>query len=99
MRYTEVAEMEIYLRDDPKAGLVFRGEISGCKPGRFVDLGQILLQYAMSCEECREQSVAKEIWPPALNTRLLFRSQVKRWPPLLWKSRITSPQVGSPLKI
>ena len=60
MRYIEIGERDIYLRNDPKAGLVFRGEISGCGPGCFVDLSEILLEYAMSCEGCREQSVASE---------------------------------------
>lgn len=57
MRYAEIAEREIYLRIDPQAGLVFQGEISGSSPGSFIDLSQILLEYAMSCEGCREKSV------------------------------------------
>jgi hypothetical protein len=60
MRYIEIGEREIYLRNDPEAGLVFRGEIFGCGPGCIVDLSEILLEYAMSCEGCREQSVASE---------------------------------------
>jgi hypothetical protein len=60
MRYIEIGERGIYLRHDPDAGLVFRGEISGCGPGCFIDLNEILLEYAMSCEGCREQSVASE---------------------------------------
>jgi hypothetical protein len=60
MRYIEVGERDIYLRNDPKAGLVFRGEISGCGPDCFVELNEILLEYAMSCEGCREQSVASK---------------------------------------
>jgi hypothetical protein len=60
MRYIEIGEREIFLRNDPKAGLVFRGEISGCGPGCFVDLSEILLEYAMSCEGCRERSVASK---------------------------------------
>ena len=60
MRYIEIGEREIYLRHDPKAGLVFRGEISGCGSSCFIDLSEILLEYAMSCEGCREQNVAAE---------------------------------------
>ena len=60
MRYIEIEKREIYLRYDPEAGLVFRGEISGCGPGCFVDLNEILLEYAMSCEGCRVESVASE---------------------------------------
>jgi hypothetical protein len=60
MRYIEIAEREIYLRHDPSAGLVFRGEISGCGSDCYVGLGEILLEYAMSCEGCREPSVVSE---------------------------------------
>ena len=60
MRYIEIGEREIYLRKDPEAGLVFRGEISGCGPECYIELNEILLEYAMSCEGCREQSVASK---------------------------------------
>ena len=58
MRYIEIGEREIYLRNDPNFGLVFRGEIPGCGSDCFVELNEILLEYAMSCEGCREQSTA-----------------------------------------
>ena len=60
MRYIEIGQRDIYIRDDPNLGLVFRGEISGCGPGCYIDLSEILLEYAMSCEGCREQSEASE---------------------------------------
>ena len=60
MRYIEIGQRDIYLRDDPNLGLVFRGEIPGCGPGCYIDLSEILLEYAMSCEGCREQSEASE---------------------------------------
>jgi hypothetical protein len=60
MRYIEIGERDIYLRNDPEAGLVFRGEISGCGSGCFVELNEILLEYAMSCEGCRDQSVTSQ---------------------------------------
>ena len=60
MRYIEIGVREIYLREDPATGLVFRGEISGCGPGCYVDLNEILLEYAMSCEGCREEDPALE---------------------------------------
>ncbi len=60
MRYIEVEHREVYLRNDPELGLVFRGEIPGCGAGCFVDLSQILLEYAMSCEGCREQGLAAQ---------------------------------------
>jgi len=60
MRYIEIGKREVYLRNDPNAGLVFQGEIPGCRPDCFVDLSEILLEYAMSCEGCREQSVVSD---------------------------------------
>ena len=60
MRYIEVGERMIYLRDDPKKGPIVRGEILGCGPGCYVDLSQIFLEFAMSCEGCREQDVADD---------------------------------------
>jgi hypothetical protein len=60
MRYIEIGERDIYLRNDPEAGLVFRGEISGCGSDCFVELNEILLEYAMSCEGCRDQSVTSQ---------------------------------------
>ncbi len=60
MRYIEIEKRDIYLRDDPEYGLVFRGEIFGCGTGCFVDLSEILLEYAMSCEGCREEGVASK---------------------------------------
>jgi len=60
MRYIEIGERDIYLRTDPKAGLVFRGEISGCGLDCYVELNEILLEYAMSCEGCRDQNVASK---------------------------------------
>jgi hypothetical protein len=60
MRYIEIGERDIFLRDDPDADFVFRGEISGCGADYYVGLNEILLEYAMSCEGCREQSVASK---------------------------------------
>jgi hypothetical protein len=56
MRYIEIGERDIYLRIDPKLGLVFRGEIAGCGPDCYIELNEILLEYAMSCEGCKEES-------------------------------------------
>ena len=60
MRYIEIEKRDIYLRSDPETGLVFQGEISGCGPGCFITLNEIFLEFAMSCEGCREESVASE---------------------------------------
>ena len=60
MRYIEVGERDIYLRDDPDVGYIFRGEIPGCGAEYFVGLNEILLEYAMTCEGCKERSVASK---------------------------------------
>ena len=56
MRYIEINEREIYIRQDPVVGIVVRGEISGCGAGCYADLSQIFLEYAMSCEGCSDQT-------------------------------------------
>ena len=62
MRYIETGERQVYLRNDPKAGLIFQGEMPGCRPGCYINLNDILLEYAMSCEGCREEEVvSKEV--------------------------------------
>ena len=61
LRYIEIGEREIYLRSDPDKGLVFRGEIAGCGPDCTVDLSEILLEYAMSCEGCSRPELASEM--------------------------------------
>ena len=58
MRYIEIGVREIYLRNDPEVGLVFRGEISGCGADCFENLSEILLEYALSCEGCQEPGVS-----------------------------------------
>lgn len=60
MRHSGIGERDIYLRNNAKKGLLFQGEISGCGSGCFVDLSQILLEYAMSCEGCGEDHIASE---------------------------------------
>lgn len=58
MRYIENGERQVFLRHDPTLGQVFRGELAGCGPGCYVDLGQILLEYAISCEGCGDRDMA-----------------------------------------
>lgn len=62
MRYIQIGERDIYLRNDPNIGLIYRGEIAGCGPECYFELNEILLEYAMSCEGCREENFAtKEV--------------------------------------
>ncbi|MES0360621.1 MAG: hypothetical protein ABUK20_06880 [Anaerolineales bacterium] len=60
MRYIEIEKRDVYLRIDPEMGLVFQGEISGCGPGCYITLNEILLEFAMSCEGCREDNAASQ---------------------------------------
>ncbi len=60
MRYVEVNKREIYLRHDPELGLIVRGEMEGCGPACHVDLNQILLEHALSCEGCKDHIIAEE---------------------------------------
>lgn len=60
MRYIEESEREIRLRIDPNLGPIVRGEFSGCGPGCYADLSQIFLEYAMSCEGCKDHQMTEE---------------------------------------
>jgi hypothetical protein len=60
MRYIELGKRNVYLRKSPKRGWVFRGEIPDCGADCFIDLSEIFLEYAMSCEGCRDDSEASE---------------------------------------
>lgn len=60
MRYVEVNRREVYLRHDPELGLIVRGEMEGCGPACYVDLNQILLEHALSCEGCKDHVIAIE---------------------------------------
>ncbi len=59
MRYIEVNERNIYLRDDPLVGPVLRGEIPGCGPGCYADLSQMFLEFVTSNEGCKDQNEAE----------------------------------------
>ena len=60
MRYNEVCSRDIFLRVDPEFGPIIRGEISGCEKGGFADLSQIFLEFALSCEGCKDLKVAEK---------------------------------------
>ena len=61
LRYIEIGEREIYLQQVPGKGLIFRGEIAGNIPGSEINLSEILLEYAMSCEGCNKAELATEM--------------------------------------
>ena len=60
MRYIEIGERFVFLRNDPISGPVLRGELTGCGSDCYIDLSQIFLEYALSCEGCRNQLVEEE---------------------------------------
>ena len=60
MKFIEIHTREIYLREDEERGLVLRGEIPGCGPACGVDLGEVFLEYAMSCKGCADTTVLME---------------------------------------
>ena len=60
MRYVEVNERDVYLRRDPERGLIVRGEMTGCGPACYIDLNQILLDHALSCEGCKGHVIAEK---------------------------------------
>ncbi len=61
MRYIERSEREIYLRTVEGTGPIVRGEIPECGPACHANLGQILLEYAMSCEGCKDDVIEAEM--------------------------------------
>jgi hypothetical protein len=60
MRFIQVNERVIFLRNDLELGPVMRGEISGCGTSCFADLSQIFLEFGMNCEGCRDEKSAEE---------------------------------------
>lgn len=60
MRFIEIGERDLFLRDDAELGLVIRGEVPECGPVCFANLSQILLEYVMGCEDCRDAALTGE---------------------------------------
>jgi hypothetical protein len=56
MRYIEINKRDVYLRSDPQLGPVVVGEVPDCGPDCNANLSQMLLEYTMSCEDCRDQA-------------------------------------------
>lgn len=48
------------LRSKPGLGPIVQGEMDGCGPDCEIDLGEILLEYALSCEGCKDDETAWE---------------------------------------
>ncbi len=59
--FSAVNERTLYLRNDPDFGPVMRGEICELGPDCHADLGQVLLEYALSCEGCQDPNKADEL--------------------------------------
>jgi hypothetical protein len=58
MKFIEVNQRDVYLRNDPASGIVLRGEIPDCGPGCYADLGQVILEYVMTCEDCEDPELS-----------------------------------------
>jgi hypothetical protein len=54
MRYIEVNRRNVHLHHDLELGLVIRGEIPGTLPSCDAGLAFMLLEYAMSCQDCKD---------------------------------------------
>ena len=61
MRYIEINEREVYLRHDPRLGLILQGEVPQCGPDCNANLSQMLLEYTMACEDCRDQAMTAKL--------------------------------------
>jgi hypothetical protein len=55
MRHIPVNEREIFLRSQPDGRLVIRGEVPECGADCHANLSQILFEYAISCEDCKDR--------------------------------------------
>ena len=60
MRFIEIGERRIMLRSKPGFGQVVQGEMDGCGPDCEIDLGEILLEYALTCEGWKEEKASWE---------------------------------------
>jgi len=60
MRYIPVNERELYLRADSDQGLLILGEIPGCGDECNISLSQVLFEYAVSCEDCKDHITSAE---------------------------------------
>jgi hypothetical protein len=56
MRHIQINERDVYLRSDPQLGPIVVGEVPECGPDCNANLSQMLLEYTMSCEDCRDQA-------------------------------------------
>ena len=56
MRYIEINKRDVYLQNDPELGLIVRGEVPECGPECRANLSQMLLEYSMSCVDCRDHA-------------------------------------------
>lgn len=60
MRHIPVNERELYLRAAPDNSLIIQGEIPGCGANCIINLSQVLFEYAVSCEDCKDHIASAE---------------------------------------
>jgi hypothetical protein len=89
MRYIEVNRRNVHLRHDPDSGLLIRGEIPETLPSCDAGLAFMLLEYAMSCQDCKDplrtaaaldrfgqdlaRALLEKLQPPALESSAIDR--------------------------
>jgi hypothetical protein len=61
MRHIPINERELYLRDIPDRGILVQGEIPGCGADCNINLSQVLFEYAVSCEDCKDHIASAEM--------------------------------------
>ena len=60
MRYIEICNRDIYLSYDSESKPILQAEIPDCGSESAVDLNQILLEFSLSCEGCKDQDSIEE---------------------------------------
>jgi hypothetical protein len=61
MRHIPINERELYLRTIPERGLLIQGEIPGCGADCNINLSQVLFEYAVSCEDCKDHLASADM--------------------------------------
>ena len=60
MRYIEICNRDIYLSYDSESKPILHAEIPDCGSESAVDLNQILLEFSLSCEGCKDPDSIEE---------------------------------------
>ena len=61
MRHIPINERELYLRTISDRGVLIQGEIPGCGADCNINLSQVLFEYAVSCEDCKDHIASADM--------------------------------------